>query len=215
MDALYHQTNRLLQQVAGEELGRLENTINAPDRKALYEDIQEKLRTVDSNCSRLDILVNKEPASRRSNAKWKVDQLKYDYRHILASVDTIEQRRAARERQQQEREALFTSSFERSDTAVVELDGAELSAQHQGRLRGADRGVDDMLAQGEAVLGALRGQGDTLKAARRKVLELANTLGMSNTVMRLVERRGTQDWYLLVGGCVVVLVVMYLLLRYF
>jgi len=215
MDALYHQTNRLLQQVAGEELGRLENTINAPDRKALYEDIQGKLRTVDSNCSRLDILVNKEPASRRSNAKWKVDQLKYDYRHILASVDTIEQRRAARERQQQEREALFTSSFERSDTAVVQLDGAELSAQHQGRLRAADRGVDDMLAQGEAVLGALRGQGDTLKAARRKVLELANTLGMSNTVMRLVERRGTQDWYLLVGGCVLVLVVMYLLLRYF
>jgi len=213
MDALYHQTNLLLQQVAGEELGRLESTINAPDRKALYEDIQQKLRTVDSNCSRLDILVNKEPASRRSNAKYKVDQLKYDYRHILSSVDTIEHRRAVRERQQQEREALFTTTFERPDTAVT-LDGAELSLAHQGRLRGADRGVEDMLASGEAVLAALRGQGAGLRAARRKVLDLANTLGMSNTVMRLVERRANQDWYVLVGGCVLVLVVLYLLLRY-
>ena len=58
---------------------------------------------------------------------------------------------------------------------MVQLDGAELSAQHQGRLRAADRGVDDMLAQGEAVLGALRGQGDTLKAARRKVSHAPHT----------------------------------------
>lgn len=34
------------------------------------------------NCEHLDILVHKEPVSRRNNAKLRVDQLKYDYQHL-------------------------------------------------------------------------------------------------------------------------------------
>lgn len=34
------------------------------------------------NCDRLDVLVFKVPASQRPNAKMRVDQLKYDIRHL-------------------------------------------------------------------------------------------------------------------------------------
>jgi hypothetical protein len=35
-----------------------------------------------SNCDRLDVLVFKVPAAMRQNSKMKVDQLKYDVRHL-------------------------------------------------------------------------------------------------------------------------------------
>lgn len=34
------------------------------------------------NCDRLDVLVFKVPISQRPNAKMRVDQLKYDIRHL-------------------------------------------------------------------------------------------------------------------------------------
>ena len=38
-----------------------------------------------SNCERLDVLVQKEPPYRRQNSKIKVDQLKYDVKHLQSS----------------------------------------------------------------------------------------------------------------------------------
>ena len=58
MEALYHQTNKLIQDV-GRELGRLERA--SEDSAHLVEnEIQAQLDHVISNCERLDILVNKE-----------------------------------------------------------------------------------------------------------------------------------------------------------
>ena len=47
------------------------------------------------------------------------------------------------------------------------------------------------------------------------MLDIANVLGMSNTVMRLVERRSEGDKWVLFGGMAVTCFVMYLVIRYF
>ena len=41
-----------------------------------------------------------------------------------------------------------------------------------------------------------------------------NTLGLSNTVMRLVEKRSAQDKWIFAGGVAVTLLVMYLTIAY-
>ena len=41
-----------------------------------------------SNCDRLDVLVLKEPPARRQNWKIRVDQLKYDVRHLQSQFQT-------------------------------------------------------------------------------------------------------------------------------
>lgn len=71
-----------------------------------------------------------------------------------------------------------------------------------------------MLGAGINILEGIRDQGITLKGARKKVLDLANTLGLSNTVMRMIERRSTQDKYILFAGMVIVLLCLYLALKY-
>lgn len=59
----------------------------------------------------------------------------------------------------------------------------------------------------------LRHQGLSMKGVRKKMLNFAQTLGVSNTVMRLIERRTTQDKYILFGGMIVTLIIMFLLYK--
>ena len=74
--------------------------------------------------------------------------------------------------------------------------------------------MDNLLDMGTSVLTNLRDQRGVLKGARRRMLDLANTLGMSNTVMRLTERRASQDKFILFGGMLATLVIMYVTWRY-
>lgn len=78
----------------------------------------------------------------------------------------------------------------------------------------ANRNVDELLGVGASILQGIRDQGNTLKGAHKRVLNLVNTLGLSNTVMRMIERRSTQDKYILIAGMVIVLLCLYFALRY-
>ena len=49
--------------------------------------------------------------------------------------------------------------------------------------------MNDLLAQGSTMLGDLRDQREMIKGFRRKLVDIAGVLGMSGTVMRLIERR--------------------------
>ncbi|KAA3674810.1 NADH dehydrogenase (ubiquinone) Fe-S protein 2 [Paragonimus westermani] len=124
-----------------------------------------------------------------------------------------------RERELREREDLLAHDFttnaalrDGGNSEVIKLD-ADL--EHHSRLSAVGRRLDEMLASGSASLVALKEQGMTLKSAHRRVLDLLNTLGLSNTVMRLIERRTHQDkvvFWLLAG---VSLFLMWLVWRYF
>lgn len=74
--------------------------------------------------------------------------------------------------------------------------------------------MDEILGAGTSILQGLRDQGSNLKTAHKRVLDLANTLGLSNTVMRMIERRSTQDKYILFAGMVIVLLCLYFALKY-
>ncbi|XP_042857262.1 probable Golgi SNAP receptor complex member 2 [Penaeus japonicus] len=86
MEALYHQTNRLLQEISHHDLNRIERSHSPEEYGEAETCVVQKLDTVHSNCNRLDILINKEPPARRVNAKYRVDQLKYDFQHIQVSI---------------------------------------------------------------------------------------------------------------------------------
>ena len=64
-----------------------------------------------SNCERLDVLVQKEPPARRHNSKIRVDQLKYDVRHLQSSFQNMQAKQYERERFEREREELMHTKF--------------------------------------------------------------------------------------------------------
>ena len=108
----------------------------------------------------------------------------------------------------------MSRSFRANDddaTTSIEM-GAALT--HGSKLDDAHRGVDELLVSGTSMLGSLREQRVSLKGVQRKVLDIANTLGLSNTVLRLVERRAYQDKFVLYGGMLLTCIVMFFVWRY-
>uniref|UniRef100_A0A0B6ZUA4 Golgi SNAP receptor complex member 2 n=1 Tax=Arion vulgaris TaxID=1028688 RepID=A0A0B6ZUA4_9EUPU len=211
MEALYHQTNKLLQEVLG-DLARVERSFGKEDAHKIENDVQAQIDHIISNCERLDVLVLKEPPARRANAKLRVDQLKYDCQHLQSSLRQLQHKRYMREQEDYEREALLTRPFttNEQDTSIM-IDPA---LRHHTKLNDSNKHMDNLMAHGDSILTSLREQRLTLKGAHRRLLDLTNTLGLTNTVMRLIEKRTGQDKIIMAILMLVCLVFMYLVWKY-
>jgi Golgi SNAP receptor complex protein 2 len=95
---------------------------------------------------------------------------------------------------------------------AISMDG--YMSQEQDKILQSHREIDDMLAQGSETLLSLRNQREMLKSTRTKVLDIVNTLGMSNTVMRFIEKRSSKDKVILFGGMIAFTIFMFLVWRY-
>lgn len=79
----------------------------------------------------------------------------------------------------------------------------------------AHRGVDDMLMTGHHALDNLKSQRDKLKGAHKRILDIGNTLGLSNHTMRIIEKRISEDKYVLYIGMAVTLLIIFIFIYYF
>jgi Golgi SNAP receptor complex protein 2 len=92
----------------------------------------------------------------------------------------------------------------------------EQGMQREGDvLSRAGHQIDEFIEHGRMVLGDLGEQGDILKSAQKSIYSVANTLGVSNETIRLVERRALQDKWVFYGGIFVMLVCFYYILKWF
>lgn len=152
------------------------------------------------------------PLAHRQNAKMNCDQLKYDCRHLQAALDSWKQKTLRKQIAASEREQLLSQRF----TANPELTAINMdyAIQQQNSLHSAHKGVDEMLQTGAGTLESLRLQRSTLKGAHRRIVDMANTLGLSNHTMRLIEKRVREDKYILFGGMLGTVVVILLVIIY-
>ncbi|KAJ8364634.1 hypothetical protein SKAU_G00134650 [Synaphobranchus kaupii] len=210
METLYHQTNKQIQEVQS-NMGRLEST----DRDSVHlleNELQARIDQIFSYLERLEILASKEPPNRRQNAKLRVDQLKYDVQHLQTALRNFQHRRYMREAQEREREELMTRTFTTNDADTsIPIDE---TLQFNSSLHNAHRDMDNLLGSGSSILDGLRDQRGSLKSTQKKILDVANMLGLSNTVMRLIEKRAFQDKFIMIGGMLVTCVVMFLVVKY-
>lgn len=82
------------------------------------------------------------------------------------------------------------------------------------RLLRSHREIDDMLGQGSSLMHSFKHQGDFLKSIRTKNLDVKSTLGMSQTVMRLIQKRISGDRRILFGGMAVFTLFMILVWKF-
>lgn len=211
METLYHQTNKVVQETQHLFMQLERNLLNA-NSQDVENDIETKINLINRNCERLEILCMKGPVSQRQNAKMRVDQLKYDSRHLTAALVSWRNQILRRQQEEAEREALLSRKFTPNDHVDIMIDH---NMQHSNSLNNATRGVDDLISHGSGILDNLRSQRVTLKGAHKRLIDIGNTLGLSNTTMRLIEQRARQDGFILIGGMlftciVIVLVIVYL-----
>nr|XP_029729039.1 probable Golgi SNAP receptor complex member 2 [Aedes albopictus] len=209
MEALYFQTNSLIQET--QQCFQQLSSVRV-DSVAVEADIQTKLATVNANCDRLDVLLYKVPVAQRQNAKMRVDQLKYDVRHLQAALKLYQDKKARKEMELAERESLLNKRFTSNSETSIDID---YSLQHHNSMQNAHRGVDEMLWTGSNILDGLRNQRETLKGAKKRILDVGNTLGLSNQTMKMIERRLAEDKYVMIGGMIVTLLIIVLVIYFF
>jgi len=82
----------------------------------------------------------------------------------------------------------------------------------------ADNTVDAIFLSGKETLESLYSQRSKLKGARKKMLDFANTVGVSKKLIKSIERRQNADLYILLAGMAIIFIVViaiYLLKRRF
>ena len=124
---------------------------------------------------------------------------------------------AMRDQEARNREMLLNTRFttneasRESETSIM----IDRALEHQTKLQNTNRYMDDLLGQGSSILENLREQRGTLKGAQKKMLDVLNTLGMSNTVIRLIEKRAEGDKRILIGGMILTCFLMWGIIRIF
>lgn len=218
MDELISGSNKVIseiQEVLFPRLERVSSSVEEFNKAITIEvDIEDRLKSLDSNCERLAIMVSKLPPNRRSQSKIRVDQIRYDSKHLSAALRNMKQRRHAREMEEKQRADLLTRRYAPNASSGDTSIPMDYFNQESGQLNSIDRNVDDLISVGTNALLNIRNQKGMLAGAHRKILEITNTLGMSNTVMRLIEKRAYRDKFILFGGMILFCIFMLLMWKF-
>ena len=135
------------------------------------------------------------------------------FRHSVCNYVDYQQQEEARQR-----DALLTQRFTTNDSCGITAGTTSIAMdhalEHNQFVHNSQKGVNYLINSGSTIIGNLREQRSTLKGAHRKILDIANTLGLSNTVRCLIERRTYQDRFILYGGMITTYLIMFILWKY-
>jgi len=91
----------------------------------------------------------------------------------------------------------------------------EAALNEDSFLRSTGSMLDQYIHQGQAILGNLGTQRDALKGTQRRLLSVANTLGLSRTTITFIERRSRGDMAIFLCGAFFTLVCFGYIIKWF
>lgn len=120
-----------------------------------------------------------------------------------------EEERETRRRQQGANSEAYLAQQMQQERVRQRLHGDIASVQR------SNRAASEIREMAFGVLETLRDQNQTLEAARERLLGIANSLGISKALMRVIERRQTVDQIIVFSAMVGVLVLFAILVYFF
>eukprot|EP00928_Gymnodinium_smaydae_P024790 TRINITY_DN19954_c0_g3_i1.p1 TRINITY_DN19954_c0_g3~~TRINITY_DN19954_c0_g3_i1.p1 ORF type:complete len:232 (+),score=46.43 TRINITY_DN19954_c0_g3_i1:41-697(+) len=88
-------------------------------------------------------------------------------------------------------------------------DGTKALLKERSSLQQSAMMLDEIIGQGRGILDNVVGQNKVLKGARRKLLDAANVMGVSSSLVNVIDRRQTGDRWLVYGGMALVLFLLF------
>lgn len=141
----------------------------------------------------------------------QVKTLKTEHQQLKERLERIKGRAKELERTSV-RAALLGPSPINSDTGV--LTQSILQEREDNTLRYSETRINEYINLGTSTLDSLRNQKSVIKSTHRRLMDAGNRLGISQSVMRMISRKSTQDRFIFYGGVIAVLFVIYLCWRY-
>lgn len=171
------------------------------------------------------LALRENPVSKRQTWKHKITELRNE------AITLQQQGQAVAVRWQQRMGGLGNSSGSSASSNTYHREREELLVLRRRRQRGGMMGGDEeemqnladegqslaqsrtavlgLIAQGEASLTGLVDQRQRLRGVRRVLADMSSALGLTQSTMRIIERRDITDAYFVAGGMVVTLLVIY------
>ncbi|XP_009760179.1 membrin-11 [Nicotiana tabacum] len=177
-----------------------------------FDAVRKEIAQIQSLCSEMELLWRSIPAkSQRDLWKRKVEQVAEEADSLKTSLDKYNLRHQRRMQEARERAELIGRANGDSSHVLRIFDD---EAQAMQSARRSSRMMEETLATGVAILSKYSEQRDRLKRAQRKALDVLNTLGLSNSVMRLIEKRNRADRWIKYAGMVLTIVILIFIWRW-
>nr|CAD1823362.1 unnamed protein product [Ananas comosus var. bracteatus] len=138
--------------------------------------------------------------------KRKLEQLVEEVDSLKESLDKHLMRQQKRMVEAKERAELLERANGDSSHVLRIFDE---EAQAMQSARNSSIMLEEAYATGVAILSKYADQRDRLKRAQRKALDILNTVGLSNSVLKLIERRHRVDKWIAYAGMIITIVVVY------
>lgn len=188
------------------KLHELEQKVSELERgssRYTYSDLSFEYEQLISRVGNLDKLVAKEPRAKIDDYRRRVAHLKSASQHVKASLDNLGKKHIAYTNAMNQKAALFGNhQLSRDDMALEQAENGSLARSSQM--------VGDYLSMGRESLEELISQRERLKSVQRRVLDIFNYLGLSNSLMKGIEGRDNVDRWIVFGGMIVVLAILFL-----
>lgn len=174
----------------------------------IQSEISQRLNTLSREVQTIEELLPYAASDKRKVWGRRVQQLKDDSRRESAALAKYATQQYNQQREFEEREALLQRRNNTgADSHAISIDALQKESQS---LSSAHSQLDHLTGNAMAVLGSLGEQRSSLKGVQRKVLDIASTLGVSNSVIRAIESRQFWDKMLVYGGMLLTLALLWL-----
>lgn len=171
-------------------------------------DVALGLTEMSNRFDQLDRLVQAESKERREDCKRRISHLRNSHQHIKISVENFIRRSRLYDFNTQKKDLFGNADLEGGGT----MSDAEVAENTS--LNNSSRIMNDYLATGKETLDSLLSQRERLKSVKRKLFDILNYLGLSNTIIRVVEKRDYVDKLIVYGGMIVIILILILVYCY-
>lgn len=160
----------------------------------------------------MENLALRETPTQREMWKRKILELREDSQSIRRQGEHYDRMISAGLRQSREREELLARRrHNRTNGGGANADEMQHLAEEADSLANSHGMVSELLASGQDNLSALVGQRSRMRWVNRKMFDIGNKIGLSNSTMKMIEKRDAMDAYLVLGGMIITLLVIYFL----
>lgn len=180
-------------------------------------DIFIGLSEMSARLEELDRLVAKEPKEKREDCKRRVLHLRNSHAHLKSSLDSIVKKKnlkMAGSFNMMKQELFEGADLEGGFGADGVSDTRALLGENASLGRSASM-VNSYLAIGQETLTELFSQRDRVKGVQRKVFDMMNYLGISNSIMKSVEKREAVDKWIVYIGMILITALIFILWWFF
>ncbi|KAG9316705.1 hypothetical protein JVU11DRAFT_2765 [Chiua virens] len=220
----------------------LERLRNGDNSASLLGQISASLAAMQRTIEDYDAMIKREIIkAKQEKGQMRVQKFRADYADLKSQFERINSERAASQRDELLQgvpsgiQSPSTSDARRRFAPASHVNPT-ISSQHSESpfqtpaslatlrehhalhehsfLQTTEARLDEFLAQGREVLDNLVDQRNVLKGTQRRLLDAANTLGLSRDVIGWIERRSTQDMYIFLGGAVFTFLCFFFIWRY-